>query len=72
MIRPQPNVAKFVRLARCRLRISQEELADALGVSRPSIAHYELGKTVPTGKTVLTLIGLLSEKQAASVIYEVI
>jgi len=71
MRRQEPNVAKFVKLARTALRFSQKEMADALGLSCPSsIAKYESGLSMPSGLTVLVIISILSEKHAAKIIYE--
>ena len=42
-----------IRVERARLRISQQQLADAIGVSRNTINSIESGKYVPS--TVLAL-----------------
>jgi transcriptional regulator with XRE-family HTH domain len=39
------------RLLRRRLGISQQELADALGVSRPALSRWESGQRSPRGKS---------------------
>ena len=42
-----------IRVERARLRVSQQQLADAIGVSRNTINSIESGKYVPS--TVLAL-----------------
>jgi len=38
-----------------RNNMTQEELADKIGVTQRTISYYESGKTIPTGKTILKL-----------------
>ena len=33
--------------------MTQEELADKIGVTQRTISYYESGKTIPSGKTIL-------------------
>lgn len=42
---PPPHVARAIRL---RARITQAELAEALGVAQPTIAHWEAGRKKPS------------------------
>ena len=43
---PDPAIR---RLLRERAGLSQRELAEALGVSRPTVTRWELGQRVPQG-----------------------
>jgi transcriptional regulator with XRE-family HTH domain len=33
--------------------LSQAQVAEAIGVGKPSISHYESGRRIPTGETAL-------------------
>ena len=57
------RLGENIRLARVRRRLSQEELAQACGVSRKTLYALEnggLGTSVATAFTVLWKLGLLS------------
>lgn len=43
------NTAKTLRRARLTARLTQEELASAVGVTQPTVSQWELGNTIPTG-----------------------
>lgn len=51
--------ATFIRGARERLHITQQELADRLGIHRYNIAKYESGATEPPGGIVLRVFRFL-------------
>ena len=59
------ETAVFVRGARKRLRLTQQGLADRLGIGRYNIAKYEIGINVPPGDVVLKIIGLIGERKEA-------
>ena len=44
-----------VRIERARLRISQQELADAIGVTRQTIYAIENGKFIPSTELALKM-----------------
>ena len=48
MIRQPENFSNTVKEVRRKLALSQEELADALGVSFATVNRWENGKTVPS------------------------
>ena len=48
MIRQPENFPETVKEVRWQLRLSQEELAHALGVSFATVNRWENGKTVPS------------------------
>lgn len=48
MIRQPENFPETVKEVRRRLALSQEELAQALGVSFATVNRWENGKTVPS------------------------
>lgn len=62
---PPPAVARAIRDA---AGVSQQQVADELGVNRVSVARWELGERVPRGELRLRYIDLLDElREAASV-----
>lgn len=52
--------ARDICSVRKRLRLSQEELAEALGVSRNTISRWERGKSDPSAENLTALDGLLA------------
>ena len=48
MIRQPQNFPATVKAVRLQLKLSQEELAHALGVSFATVNRWENGKTVPS------------------------
>jgi len=51
----QSNIVKL----RCRAGLTQEELADLLGVSRNAVAKWEAGNGIPSVRNLITLSRLL-------------
>jgi HTH-type transcriptional regulator/antitoxin MqsA len=43
---PEPSIR---RLLRTRAALSQQEIADLLGVTRPAVTRWELGERTPRG-----------------------
>ena len=37
-----------IREARCKLGMSQSELAEIMGVTQSAVSHWETGETMPT------------------------
>ncbi|KKM01487.1 hypothetical protein LCGC14_1134490 [marine sediment metagenome] len=57
-----------IKALRDRLGFTQQQLADGIGVTQPSVAQWETGRSQPTGAAVLeSLIRLEGEmeKEAA-------
>lgn len=48
----------LVRACRLDNEMSQEDLADALGVHQPSVSAWELGRTLPVLKTIVDIAEL--------------
>jgi DNA-binding transcriptional regulator YiaG len=55
---PPPTVARAIRDA---VGVSQQEVADELGVHRVSVARWETGSRVPKGALRLAYIDLLDQ-----------
>jgi transcriptional regulator with XRE-family HTH domain len=55
---PPPAIARAIR---DEAGVSQQQVADELGVNRVSVARWELGERVPRGELRLAYIGLLDE-----------
>ena len=60
---PSPAVARAIRDA---AGVSQQQLADELGVNRVTVARWELGERTPRGELRLRYTDLLDELQEAS------
>lgn len=45
----------IIKMLRARDNISQEELAEKIGISRPALSNIETGKMIPSGKTVIRI-----------------
>ena len=62
--RPDPAalVRRLVR-ARERLALTQQEVADALGVSRVTVARWEAGLAMPRGLSVAALEAWLEQQE---------
>lgn len=58
--------ASKVRPLRKRLALTQQDLADQLGVSQALIAHWETGRAVPSGPAAI----LLSQLEARAALEE--
>lgn len=54
------NIAKNLQYLRKRDRITQEDLADKLGVSRQSVSKWETGEAYPETDKLLTLCDLFN------------
>lgn len=59
---PPPSIARAIR---DEADVSQQQLADELGVNRVTIARWELGERVPRGELRLRYIDLLDELSSA-------
>lgn len=63
------SFAENFRNARLAAKLSQQQVADALGLDRSSIAHYEMGDSMPNARNLqkiceqmnITLVELLVE-----------
>lgn len=55
---PPPAVARAIRGA---ADVSQQQIADELGVNRVSVARWELGLRVPRGELRLRYVDLLDQ-----------
>ena len=49
-----------LKAARKELKLTQQDVADALGVCRTAIAHYENGTTLPYTKSIDKLCEILN------------
>ena len=58
---PEPSLR---RLLRERLGLSQQQIADVLGITRPAVSRYESGRRHPRGQTLLDY-GALLQRLAA-------
>ena len=47
MNEPAPSIGDFIRRARQRKRMTQDQLAAAVGVARPSVSRWEGGQHFP-------------------------
>jgi transcriptional regulator with XRE-family HTH domain len=56
--RGHPSLGQRIARLRCRLRWTQQELADRLAISRVAVSHLELGISVPSERTVVLLAGV--------------
>lgn len=54
------SLGNRIKQARERIGITQEELADSIGVSRTTIARYELGEIEPKLRNLVALAERLS------------
>jgi DNA-binding transcriptional regulator YiaG len=52
-------IARAIRIARERVGMSQEGLAEALGITQSSVSQWERGQTEPTGQRVIALMRVL-------------
>ena len=48
-----------LKLIRAQKNLTQEQLADIAGISRPALAQIENEKTVPDGETIAKLVKAL-------------
>lgn len=55
----EPSRGSRIRERRERLGRSQQELADAVGVSRQQVSNWETGKQSPTGANLVALAAIL-------------
>lgn len=60
---PPPAIARGIRDA---AGVSQQQVADELGVNRVSVARWELGVRVPRGELRLRYVELLDELREAA------
>ena len=58
--------ADKVRPLRVKLKMTQQEFADGIGVARSLVAHWETGRAVPTGPAAI----LLSQYEARQALPE--
>jgi transcriptional regulator with XRE-family HTH domain len=49
------------RSIRKQAKVSQSEVASAIGVTASALSHYEAGRRVPTGKVAIRLCHVLDE-----------
>ena len=47
------RLGEQIRMARCKRRMSQDELGQQIGVSGEAVCHWETGKQAPTIKNLL-------------------
>jgi putative transcriptional regulator len=59
MDEPNSYLGNHIRAARTAKKLTQEVLAERLGVSSETISHFERGVTTPSLKTLLTLAKLI-------------
>jgi transcriptional regulator with XRE-family HTH domain len=59
---PPPEVRRAIRRS---ARVSQQDLADELGVHRCMVARYESGVRRPSGRVLLDYVRLLDELREA-------
>ena len=59
---PPPGIARAIRDA---AGVSQQQMADELGINRVSLARWELGTRAPRGELRLRYIELLDELKDA-------
>jgi DNA-binding transcriptional regulator YiaG len=59
---PPPSIARAIRH---EAGVSQQQVADELGVNRVTVARWELGERAPRGELRLRYIALLDELQQA-------
>ena len=52
------NLGRRIADLRAKLGLTQQELAERLGISRVAVSHLEAGMTVPGERTVVLLAGL--------------
>jgi len=52
------DLGRNIRRFREERGLTQEELAEKVGVGRPIISHYEIGRKDPT----TTMLGILADK----------
>lgn len=55
---PPPAVARAIR---CSVGVTQQQIANELGIDRVTVARWELGQRVPRGELRLRYVGLLDE-----------
>lgn len=60
---PPPEIRRMLRE---KAGITQEEIAGALGVSRPAISRWESGARTPRGERLLDYIELLDQLMKAT------
>lgn len=53
-------IAAALRKFRCKKRLTQQEVADRLEISRPTYSYYEIGKTMPSVFMLLKLSRLFA------------
>lgn len=54
----EQNLGRRIAAFRTELGLTQQEVADRLGVSRVAVSHIEAGMSVPSERTVVLLAGL--------------
>jgi DNA-binding transcriptional regulator YiaG len=59
---PSPAIARAIRH---EAGVSQQQVADELGIHRVSVARWELGERAPRGELRLAYIALLDELREA-------
>lgn len=60
-----------IRIERAILKISQQQLADAIGVSRQTINAIELGKYIPSAVIVMKIARLFGCKNLSPLIFSI-
>ncbi|GAA0177137.1 helix-turn-helix transcriptional regulator [Clostridium sediminicola] len=44
-----------IKILRAKNELTQEDLAIAIGISRPALSEIETGKVIPGGKTIIKI-----------------
>jgi putative transcriptional regulator len=52
------SVKNILKMLRAKHNMSQEKLAELIGISRPALSEIENGKVIPGGKTVIRIANI--------------
>ena len=56
------SFAENFRNARLEANLTQQQVADTLGLDRSAVAHYEMGDSMPNARNLQKICDLLSVK----------
>ena len=56
------SFAENFRNARLEANLTQQQVADVLGLDRSAVAHYEMGDSMPNARNLQKICDLLSVK----------
>lgn len=56
------SFAENFRNARLEANLTQQQVADTLGLDRSAVAHYEMGDSMPNARNLQKICDLLSAK----------